>query len=79
MGGTGSIPDWGTKILHASWPGKKKERKKEGRKKKLRCRPLDQPLQKLPLKVYDEKEASGYWFKNLHVIFRPNHRQLQRI
>ena len=34
-GGTGSIPGWGTKILHAAWCGQKK---KEKRKKKSICK-----------------------------------------
>ena len=28
-GGTGSIPGWGSKILHAAWHGQKNKRKKK--------------------------------------------------
>ena len=33
-GGTGSLPGWGTKILHATQCGEKKKKKKTGEKKK---------------------------------------------
>ena len=37
-GGMGSIPGRGTKILHATWPQRKKERKKERKRERERER-----------------------------------------